>query len=266
MCQIPCLCPLCHLNESQCSEHKIEHGDLFNEKEHAISIRSSEELCTDKEFFKRSYILKYSGIPINCPKCKKDLLYHHSYHIKYHKKCRFCKQSWFKYKAETELELKYLEKKEIAYFKAVCPHCDKQFCESYQLKMHTKSEHTSATFKCKQCEKGFQSAIAKTYHEKLVHETAEIRVHCDLCQKTFASDFVLKNHQKYAHSEARNESCPYCAKKCKQKKTLRVHLASIHDVDRMKETYGEESEKKVLKCADCDSTFGYKKNLNESKT
>ena len=136
MCRIPCLCPLCHLNESQCSEHKIEHGDLFNEKEHAISIRSSEELCTDKEFFKRSYILKYSGIPINCPKCKKDLLYHHSYHIKYHKKCRFCKQSWFKYKADTELELKYLEKKEIAYFKTVCPHCDKQFCESYQLRAY----------------------------------------------------------------------------------------------------------------------------------
>ena len=50
-------------------------------------------------------------------------------------------------------------------------------------------------------------------------------------------------------------------KKFKQKKNLRAHLASIHDVDRMKEKYCEESEKTVFKCPDCDSTFVYKKNL-----
>ena len=164
-CRIPCPCPLCHLNQTQCSEHRIKHGDLFNEKEHAISIRSSEQLCKDEKFFQKSYILKYSGIPITCSKCNKDLLFHHSYHLKYHKKCRFCNQNWFKYKARTEQELKYLEKKEEAYFKTVCPHCDKQFCESYQVKRHIESEHTSATFKCNYCEKGFQSDVAEVYHE-----------------------------------------------------------------------------------------------------
>ena len=101
-----------------------------------------------------------------------------------------------------------------------------------------------------------------TYHEKSVHKTAEICVQCDLCQKTFASDFVLKNHKKYTHSDARHESCPYCDETFKQKKDLRVHMTHIHNVDRMKETYGEELEKKVFNCSDCDSTFGYKKNLN----
>ena len=115
-CRIPCPCPLCHLNETQCSEHKIKHGDLFNEKEHVISIRSSEKLCTDKKIIPKSYILKYSGIPITCPRCKEDLLFHHSYHIKYHKKCRFCNQTWFKYKANTEQELKHLERKRRSIF------------------------------------------------------------------------------------------------------------------------------------------------------
>ena len=109
---------MCHLKETQCSEHNIKHGDLFNEK-----------MCTDKKFFQKNYILKCSGIPITCPRCKEDLLFHHSYHIKCHKKCRLSIQTLFKYKGNTGQELKHLEKKEEAYFKTVCLHCDKHWSE-----------------------------------------------------------------------------------------------------------------------------------------
>ena len=39
-------------------------------------------------------------------------------------------------------------------------------------------------------------------------------------------------------------------------------MASIHDVDQSRERYGEPCEKEVFKCGNCESTFGYKKNLN----
>ena len=71
----------------------------------------------------------------------------------------------------------------------------------------------------------------------------------------------MKSHQKYAHSKERNEQCTYC-EKFKQKWDLRLHLASIHDVDLSKETYGESYEKAVFKWGKCESRFSYKKNLN----
>ena len=261
-CQIPCLCPQCHQQQAQCPDHKMEHGALFDEKEHIISVRSSEEFCLEKTFLSKSYILKYSGIPLNCSRCKKDHLYHESYHIKYHKSCRFCKQTWFKYKAKNEGELKYLEKREAEYFKTVCPHCDKQFCEAYFAKRHIKSEHNTFPHKCSICERGFQSEKAMKYHENLMHTTDKTRLPCDMCKKTFASHTTLKSHKKYAHSKERHEECTYCNEKFKQKRDLRLHLASIHDVDKSREKYGESWEKEVFKCEHCESTFSYKKNLN----
>ena len=107
--------------------------------------------------------------------------------------------------------------------------------------------------------KEFQSKIAMTYHENLMHTTDNTRVPCDMCNKTVASLNTLKSHQKYAHSKERNEQCTYCDKKFKQKRDLRLHLASIHDVDLSTERYGESYEKAVFKCGKCESRFGYKK-------
>ena len=261
-CQIPCPCPQCHQGQAQCPDHKMGHRALFDEKEHAVSIRSSEEFCKEKSFFAKSYVLKYSGIPLKCRRCRKDLLYHESYHIKYHNNCRFCKQTWFKYKAENEADLKYLEKREEAYFKTVCPHCDKSFCEAYIAKRHIQSEHKTSQFKCSICEREFQSKTAMTYHENLVHKTDNTLVSCYMCNKTLASLDTLKSHQKYAHSTERNEQCTYCDKKFKQKRDLRIHLARIHGVDLLTEKYGESYEKAVFDCEKCESTFGYKKNLD----
>ena len=56
-CVIPCPCNPCNSCEGQCPEHKIIHMDLFDEKEHAISIRSTELSCLNENFFtfSRSY-------------------------------------------------------------------------------------------------------------------------------------------------------------------------------------------------------------------
>ena len=60
-CKIPCPCPQCHLDQSQCLEHKIKHESLFNEKKHAISIKSSEEFCLDESFSRKVIFQSFLG-------------------------------------------------------------------------------------------------------------------------------------------------------------------------------------------------------------
>ena len=69
-CFIPCPCHSCSSKKRQCTTHNIKHIDTFNEKDDAISVRSSDNFCYDKTFFLSSYILKYPGIPKNCSQCQ----------------------------------------------------------------------------------------------------------------------------------------------------------------------------------------------------
>ena len=68
-CKIPCPCPQCCSNRKQSREHKLKHVALFDEKNHAISIRSPNSFCLGESFFQNSYVLKFAGIPIDCKKC-----------------------------------------------------------------------------------------------------------------------------------------------------------------------------------------------------
>ena len=264
-CKIPCPCPQCHTDLHQCSEHKIRHESLFDEIKHDISIKSSEQFCSNESFFKNSYILKFSGIPLSCKQCRKDLLWHHSYHFEYHEKCRFCKPSWYKHKAKSQKELKSLEEEEVQYFKRVCPFCDKQFITASHVKKHIEYEHNGAKYSCDFCERMFNSNQAKSYHERLKHSTTKTSLHCEKCQKMFGSEVSLKAHLKYVHSDVRRELCKHCDKTFKQLKNLRAHLANIHDIDQMTESYCEDKERSNFKCEDCHSVFTYEKNLRSHK-
>ena len=103
-CRIPCPCLPCSTGKSQCRDHDLKHIDLFDEHLDAVTIRSTDEFCTDENFFDHSYIIKYPGIPRNCPRCKKDLLHHNSYHFDLHRSCKFCRQNRFKTFAESVSE------------------------------------------------------------------------------------------------------------------------------------------------------------------
>ena len=81
----------------------------------------------------------------------------------------------------------------------------------------------------------------------------------------FGSEVSLKAHLKYVHSDARRELCKHCDKTFKQLKNLRAHLANIHDIDQMTESYCEDKERSNFKCEDCDSVFTYEKNLRSHK-
>ena len=266
-CKIPCPCPQCHLGRKQCTEHKLKHIALFDEKKHAISIRSSNSFCLGESFFHNSYVLKYSGIPIDCRKCHQDLVFHHSYHFEFHETCRFCKLTFYKLRATTVEEHHRLELKEAQYYKTVCPYCDKRFREQYDAKKHIEFEHEQKrdSYKCEYCKVKFQSNKAKQYHEMTKHSSSPSHSACDICQKTFTSVVNLKSHMKYVHSDNQKWSCGDCEARFKQKRDLRFHMLNVHNLNQRKEDYFEGEEKLLLKCKDCNSTFQYRKNLNAHK-
>ena len=264
LCMIPCPCAHCSSDITQCLEHKLCHPSLFDDQVDAVSIRSSEEFCKDDIFFEKSYIIKYPGIPRKCRKCYNDLLNHHCYHFEFHTNCRFCSPTFYKAKATSKKELDFLIKDEANYYKTVCPHCNKRFCQAYFMRKHVESEHGEKPFKCEKCEKRFQSLIAKSYHEQ-THHAGEVKVFdCNVCGKQFKSGIHLKQHVKYVHSDTRRWNCDECDAKFKQKRDLRIHVFNKHNVNYSTEDYDENQSKtsKVIKCEQCEATFWYRKNLS----
>ena len=264
LCKIPCPCAHCNSDVTQCNEHKLRHPALFDKTSDAVSIRSSEQFCESESFFVNSYIIKFPGIPKNCSKCCTDLLNHESYHFEYHTNCRFCNPTFFKAKATSKRELDALIKDESDYFRRVCPYCDKIFCEAFVTKKHIENVHGEKPFKCAKCDKGFQSLIAKSYHEKSAHSNSSELHNCSECGKQFKSGIHLKQHVKYVHSEARKWSCDKCDTKFKQKRDLKVHKLKKHNISYSKEDYDEKKSDSYgeYKCTECEATFNYKKNLN----
>ena len=262
-CEIPCPCILCCTDKGQCSLHKIKHPELFNENEDAVSIRSTEQHCEDGDFFSSGYIIKYSGIPISCSPCTKDLLHHKSYHLTFHSACKFCNQNWYKLYPLNEKEFNKKKHKEDYHYRCVCPHCDKMFAEPYFVKKHIEHYHKKrASFNCDECSETFESKQAKEYHQSVHHSEKTLSQNCKVCEKSFPSKVSLVNHVKYVHSNERKYSCKDCDAKFKQRKNLKAHKLHVHDINQYKEDYHDREEPKKFLCELCNSSYKNKTDLN----
>lgn len=260
-CHIPCPCSPCSTQEPQCKEHCIKHVNVFNEKNDAMLIRSREEFCIGELFFNSSYLIKYSGIPINCATCRKDLIHHKAYHFAFHEACKFCIQNWFKLRAKNASEFNKNKEMEEHYMNSVCPYCNKKFCEPYFVQKHIEYEHGTACFLCENCSKSFQSKQALDYHKDIHHSEASEPQKCPICEKEFKSCVSLRNHEKYAHSSSRKYACKSCDAKFKQKKNLRIHYLNVHSINQYKEEYHRSKEEEKFSCEQCGSQFKQRKNL-----
>ena len=262
-CIIPCPCELCALEEKQCTQHQIKHPKLFDETNHAICIRSSEESCKDETFSETSYINRYAGILNSYHQCLKDLLHHKSYHIDFHHTCKFCKQNWYKLFPESEAEFQEKQDKEDQYLCTVCPFCDKKFCEPYFAKKHIQFSHEGKVpHICEICESPFQSKQGLEYHLAKSHSASISQEICDICEKVFTSNVSLTNHMKYVHSDNRKFSCKDCDAKFKQKKSLKSHNLHVHAINQFKKQYQKSEEEIKFKCKLCRSSYQQKKDLN----
>ena len=261
-CVIPCPCNLCNLEDGQCPEHTIKHRDLFDETEHAISVRSVHKFCSKENFFWHSYILKYSGIPKNCFRCSEDLLHHKCYHLKFHWMCKFCKLYQYKLYPKTVDELHAREKKEENWYKSVCPYCDKKFSGPYRTKKHIEFEHKNKKFKCEKCPKAFHSQASLEYHKLTNHitETPPFE-HCSICDKDFLSKVSLKNHMKVMHNDVHQIECNQCELKFKQRQYLNAHILHVHGLNQRKEDYWQDLPKESFKYEMCVAKFKRKADL-----
>ena len=256
-CKIPCPCLICSSNENQCPEHNMKHVDLFDEKEHLFSVRTTDFSCSAENFFSRSYVLKYPGIPKACLRCRKDLLHHKSYHLDFHFHCKFCKLYQYKLYPKSSKELKIREVKEKAWYEKVCPYCDKMFADQYQTKKHIECEHKkNSKIKCDECQKPFQSEQSLKYH-KLVQHTIDPQksYSCNICNKTFLIKVNLDNHVKFKHSDSRNIECKHCNSKFKQRKNLNAHMLNIHGTNPTKEDYWQDIKRDRFECSFCKKAF-----------
>ena len=262
-CVIPCPCQLCTSTEGQCPEHLVKHMDLFHEKEHAISVRSTELSCSKENFFMRSYVLKYPGIPKSCVRCSSDLLNHKSFHIKFHWTCKFCKLYQYKLYPKSVKELHEREVKEKTWYKSVCPHCDKRFTVPYQRKKHIESEHEGKNkLKCDECTEMFQCKQSLEYHILSKHTENAPLHNCNMCTQSFPAKVTLDNHIKYKHSDLRKFKCKKCGSMFKQRKNLNQHLLNVHGTNPRKEDYWQDLQRKISNCESCGEKFTRKTDLN----
>ena len=262
-CIIPCLCHICNSQDGQCPRHNMRHMDLFDEKEDAISVRSTDHFCCKETFFSHSYTLKYPGIPKKCIQCCKDLLHHICYHLDFHNSCKFCKLYQFKLFPQTDRELHKRKIKEKAWYKSVCPYCDKKFCEPYTVKKHIELQHTSKNLKCVKCPKAFQSKQSLDYHILTKHTQIAPPPHvCNICEKNFQTKLGLNNHIKFKHANSEKLfSCEECESKFKHKKYLKAHMLHVHDSDEKKEDYWQDLPKINFECETCRVRFVRKADL-----
>ena len=261
-CRIPCPCFPCCTDEEQCKEHNLEHIELFEENVHVVTIRSTEEYFNCEKFLEKSYLIKHPGIPLECPKCKRDFLHHICYHLDLHHGCKFCRQNRYKTIPKTVTEFYSTLNKHEYFLKAVCPHCKNTFCEPHLKKKHVEFEHENAPFQCDQCPKKFHSKQAKDYHVTVHHTMFYEREKCDVCEKTFTAKVNLLNHMKYVHSEERRHQCSLCESMFKQKRDKNAHLLNVHGVNVSKAMLGNLEEIKLHECSDCEATYNRKQDLN----
>ena len=262
-CVIPCVCHQCYLKENQCSMHKIKHIDLFNEHEHAISVRSTDHFCYKETFFWHSYTLKYPGIPKDCIQCTRDLLHHKCYHIDFHRLCKFCKFYEYKLFPKTVEELLAREEAEKKWYKSVCPFCDRKFTEPYTTKRHIELEHQSKKLTCNECPKVCQCKQSVDYHKLTAHTKNHCSYHaCQLCDKTFPSKIGLNNHTKFVHTaNVKHLACSKCDSTFKHKKYLNAHILHVHGVNEQKEDYWQDIPRQTFVCETCKARFNRKADL-----
>lgn len=167
------------------------------------------------------------------------------------------KQKFYTRTPPMDIDLKSL----IVYVKGKkhwkCPHCEKYFSQSGNLKAHINTHTGYKPYLCNLCNRSFAQKSNLNYHMKASHDPQR-PFKCNVCDKAFASMDQMVMHLKSKHEKSEPSSrvaapkrhhCPYCGKAFTQSFNLKLHV-NTHTGER------------PYKCDICPKTFTQRSNLN----
>ena len=109
-----------------------------------------------------------------------------------------------------------------------CQECDKKFVQEATLKAHVKNCHVGILFQCSECPATFCKKTSVQGHMRLVH--SGVVLVCEHCRETFSHNG-----------------------------NVRRHMRNVHNFYQKMEDYGEEKERLIFMCEECDASYAYKK-------
>ena len=165
--------------------------------------------------------------------------------------CSECEMSYGD-KANLLDHIKYVHENREKIKPHKCPTCDACFERVKILQEHIDAVHEKKKpHLCSLCGSGFAYTSALKAHIGNVHERKKSDL-CSLCGKAFFSTSRMKRHFRIVHEGIKEKrevlSCPHCDAMLKGKKSLKIHIESVH-------------EKKRFKCTICDNTYSQRNNM-----
>ena len=130
-----------------------------------------------------------------------------------------------------------------------CKICDKKFQTDSQRDSHKAFVHKGVSRFCEYCSKQFDSIEAKTRHIKTVHEGVK-PVKCNFCDETFRHYSSRGHHEKKIHGVV--EQCDLCGKTF-NKSQIKFHIKSHSE---------KENRPRNNVCPHCGKYFWEGKNMN----
>ena len=246
-CPDECECKDCDIvatdtHNTQCREHIPDHPENFNNE---TDIKYHRKYFTESEVQNEFLSVKLPRMRKNCNTCTNNVLDHRFRHKWYHSFCNACK---------------YMKMLSERSFLNVCKYCMKIFKDKYTLKKHVGIH--SGEFVCDICENTFVNQVILERHKNEVHKPkSENSNVCEICDSSFTNARNLKDHMNIHTSNT--YKCELCKQVTifKQKRNLRRHYLSHHNIVSKLYLRLPKTQFKEHKCSICGKLFNRKERL-----